>query len=140
MQRGHASRPTVGWGGSHQALARSSFKPFTRTAVQAVNDSRGYTSVSPDLRTCCACRAYQHACDGLAFKFTEQMVDSELPSPNPRRSELSTILLTDFFPLTIYRIENLSTTFSQILFFLLRKKVERMACVASPAARLSARR
>jgi hypothetical protein len=64
----------------------------TCTAVQAVNDSRGNTSVSPDLRTCCACRAYQHACDGLAFKFTEQMVDSELPSPNPRRSELSTIL------------------------------------------------
>jgi hypothetical protein len=28
----------------------------------------------------------EHACDGLALEFTEQMVDSELPSPNPRRS------------------------------------------------------
>ena len=36
-------------------------------------------------------------CDGLGFKFTEQMMDSELPSPNPRRSELSTILLTRIF-------------------------------------------
>ena len=62
------------------------------TAVQAVNDSRGNTSVSPDLRTCCACRAYQHACDGLAFKFTGHVVDSELPSPNPRRLILNSIV------------------------------------------------
>jgi hypothetical protein len=84
---------TVGsLGPSACLLIWSFYKVVVVVAVQAVNDSRGNTSVSPDLRTCCACRAYQHACDGLAFKFTEQMVDSELPSPNPRRSELSTIL------------------------------------------------
>ena len=34
----------------------------------------------------------------LAFKFTEQMVDSELPSPNPRRSELSNHSQRQNFP------------------------------------------
>ena len=75
-------------------LAVEFYELLQRTAVQAVIDSRGNTSVSPDLRTCCACRAYQHACDGLAFKFTEQMADSELPSPNPRRSYSTASSLT----------------------------------------------
>ena len=91
---------------------------FFSTAVQAVNDSRGNTSVSPDLRTCCACRACQHACDGLAFKFTEQMSDSELPLGTLVAQNSAPFLLTRFIFLTIYWIEILSTTFSQILFFL----------------------
>ena len=57
-----------------------------------MNDSGGNTSVSPDLRTCCACRAYHYACDGLAFKFTGHVVDSDVPSPNPRRLILNSIV------------------------------------------------
>jgi hypothetical protein len=59
--------------------------------------------------------------DGLAFKFTEQTGGFRTSLSEPSSLFLSTILT--------YRIEILSTTFS---LFSVRKKVERMASVATP--------